>query len=126
MKRTLMQVYVKGSVEAVRFYQKAFDAQLVVAYTNDDGTYGHAELDVDGQILAIAEDDAVLSTGNTMQFCLHFEHDEKDKVTKAYDVLTQGAVKLFGPLGPCPFSPHQASLVDKYGVSCAFFLTDAM
>ena len=28
MKRTLMQIYVKGSIEAVNFYQKAFDAKL--------------------------------------------------------------------------------------------------
>ena len=121
MKRTLMQVYVKGSVEAVGFYKEAFDAPLVAAYTNDDGTYAHAELDVYGQILAVSEDHGHATAGDTMQFCLHFERDEKDRVTKAYDVLVRNAKKTFGPLGPCPFSPHMAALIDRFGVFWCLF-----
>lgn len=37
-------MYVKGSGETLKFYQKAFDAKLVCEYKNDDGGYLHAEL----------------------------------------------------------------------------------
>lgn len=121
MKRTLMQVYVKGSAEAVRFYQRAFDAPLVAAYANDDGSYMHAELDVYGQILAVSEEDDRRATGNRMQFCLHFDRGEADRVTRAYDVLAEGALEIDAPLGPCSFSPHMASLVDRFGVFWCIF-----
>jgi PhnB protein len=121
MKRIFMQVYVKGSEEAVKFYRRAFDAPLVVAYQNDDSAYIHAELDVYGQILAVCEADDNLSIGNQMQFCLHFESDERDKVAKAYEVLLEVARRTYGPLGPCPFSPYMASLVDKFGIFWCIF-----
>lgn len=121
MKRTLMQIYVKGSCEAVKFYRRAFDAPLVAAYQNDDGTYMHAELDVYGQILAVSEAGDDRTIGNGMQFCLHFEGNEQDKVTKAYDVLSENALKIDAPLGPCSYSPHMASLIDRYGVFWCVF-----
>ena len=37
MKRSMMQVYVKGSNEAISTYEKAFDARLIASYKNDDG-----------------------------------------------------------------------------------------
>lgn len=121
MKRILMQIYVKGSAEAVRFYQKAFDAPLSVGYENEDGSYMHAELDVYGQVLAIAEDERRMTCGENMQFCLHFEKDERDKVTKAYEVLAPDSQKIIAPLGPCDFSPHMAAVIDKYGVYWCIF-----
>ncbi|WP_242861775.1 hypothetical protein [Bittarella massiliensis (ex Durand et al. 2017)] len=54
MKRAMMQVYVKGSDEAVPFYQRAFDAELISSYQNGDGTYYHSELAFEGQVLAVA------------------------------------------------------------------------
>ncbi|MHB0874494.1 MAG: VOC family protein [Anaerolineae bacterium] len=121
MRRTLMQIYVKGSDEAVKFYQSAFDAPLVAAYRNDDGTYMHAELDVYGQVLAVSEEDNNRKIGNGMQFCLHFDNDEKDKVTKAYDILAEDALEIREPLGPCSYSPHMASLIDRFGVFWCIF-----
>ncbi|MHB8063266.1 MAG: VOC family protein [Ruminiclostridium sp.] len=83
MLRSMMQVYVKGSAEAVQLYQKAFDATLVSEYKNDDGSYMHAEIDVFGQILALSESREEKSiTGNTMQFCLHFGEANKEFVEK--------------------------------------------
>ncbi|HBE85720.1 MAG TPA: hypothetical protein DDW53_10305 [Lachnoclostridium sp.] len=55
MKRSMMQAYVTRSDEAVALYQKAFDAALISSYPNSDGTYYHAELDIQGEILAVAE-----------------------------------------------------------------------
>ena len=122
MKRTLMQIYVKDSIEAVEFYRRAFDAALVADHKNESGTYyEHAELDVFGQILAVAEDLGDRPNGNKMQFCLHFGNDEKDKVTRAYDILMENAESIDHPLGYCSYSPHMASLIDKYGIYWCIF-----
>jgi len=117
-----MQIYVKNSIEAVEFYRRAFDAPLVGDYKNEDGTYyEHSEIDVFGQILAVAEDLENRPDGNKMQFCLHFEKDDKDIVTKAYDVLAENAKNIDHPLGACSYSPHMASLTDKFGIYWCIF-----
>lgn len=122
MKRSMMQVYVQGSLDAVALYQKAFDAALLEEVKNADGSgYYHSELDVYGQVLAVAEQtEAVGVTGNTMQFCLHFAPEEAALVDKAYDALRQDA-EILTPLGPCDFSPLMTDLIDKYGVRWCLF-----
>lgn len=121
MKRSLMQIYVKGSVEAVEVYKKAFDAALGFNVKSPDGTYYHSELDVDGQVIAVAEGNADRIAGNTMQFCLHYGEGEEEKVKKAYEVLKNGAEILF-PLGPCVFSPYMADFIDRFGVRWCLFV----
>jgi len=126
MKRSLWQVYVKNSVEAVEFYQNAFDAKLGFNVKNPEGNeYWHAELNIFGQDLAISESNVVLKNerieGNSMQFCLHFNKNEKDIVTKAYNVLKNNAKNIDHQLGPCDFSPHMASLIDKFGIFWCIF-----
>ena len=127
MLRTLMQVYVKGSIEAVELYKKAFNSSVISEYKNEDGSYYHSELDVYGQVLAVSEarysgafanEDRV--TGNTMQFCLHFGEEEIENVKKAYEVLKDGSKTLF-PLGPCEFSSCMVDFIDKFGVRWCLF-----
>ena len=121
MLRSMMQVYVKGSAEAVQLYQKAFDAKLMSEYKNDDGSYMHAELDVFGQVLALSESgEEIAITGNTMQFCLHFGEANRELVEKAFRLLEQDAQILF-PLGPCFYSSSMVSFIDKFGVSWCLF-----
>ena len=123
MRRSMMQVHVKGSNEAVEFYQKAFDAELIASHLNSDGTFYHSELDVYGQILAVSEaaNGEVPTTGTTMQFCLQFGKGNEDVLQKAYDVLKDGA-DIRVPLGLCDYSPLMASLVDKFGVWWCLFI----
>ena len=123
MERTLMQVYVKGSAEAVELYQKAFNTTLGYNVVHEDGTFYHSELNVYGQIISVAErtDDADSITGNTMQFCLQFSKEETEIQKKAYDILTDNAKILF-PLGPCDYTTHLADLIDKFGVRWCLFV----
>ena len=44
MLRSLMQIYVKGSVEAVKLYKEAFNAEILGLYPDDNGGYMHSEL----------------------------------------------------------------------------------
>lgn len=124
MKRLMMQVYVKGSQDAVDLYIKAFDANLEYNVKNPDGSFFHSELDICGNILAVAEttdrtDEKI--TGNIMQFCLHYGEGNEDKVTQAYKVLKEGGKILF-PLGSCEFSSLCADFIDKFGVRWCLFV----
>ena len=121
MKRSMMQVYIKGSVEAVELYQKAFHAALVSEFRNPDNTFLHAELDVCGQIIAIAETNHEAIPGNTMQFCFQFGKGNEELIKNAYHVLEKDSQILY-PLGPCFFSPLMAGLIDKFGVNWCFFI----
>ena len=127
MIRSIMQAYVTRSDEAVALYQKAFDATLISSYLNNDGTYFHSELDIQGEILAVAERNseyainAETTTGNIMQFCLHYGEGNEDKVRKAYELLKTDA-KILIPLAPCEFSPLMADFIDKYGIRWCLFI----
>ncbi len=127
MTRSMMQAYVTRSDEAVALYQKAFDATLISSYLNNDGTYFHSELDIQGEILAVAERNsefaiiAETTTGNVMQFCLHYGEGNEDKVRKAYELLKTDA-KILIPLAPCEFSPLMADFIDKYGIRWCLFI----
>ena len=123
-----MQVYVQGSAQAVAFYEKAFTATLICSYPNADGTLIHAELDIQGQILALSErnsENAIQSeetiTGNTMQFCLQYGAGNEDLVRNVYEVLKIGA-QIIAPLAPCAYSPLMTALIDKYGISWCLFV----
>jgi hypothetical protein len=55
MKRSMMQIYVKGSGQAVELYLKAFNATLGFNIKSFDDTFYHSELDIFGHTLAVAE-----------------------------------------------------------------------
>lgn len=122
MLRSIMQIYVKNSKEAMIFYQKAFGATISNIHKNDDGSYMHVEMNLFGQILALSETlDANSFSGNTMQLCLHFTESEKEIISNAYNVLKENAEIKF-PLGPCFYSPYMFGLIDKFGVNwCLFY-----
>ena len=128
MKRSMMQAYVTKSNEAVALYQKAFDAVLISSYLNDDGTFFHSELDIQGEILSVAERNSQYAimgeetiTGNVMQFCLHYGEGNDDKIRKANEILKDGA-NILMPLAPCEFSSLMADFIDKYGIRWCLFL----
>lgn len=122
MYRSMLQVYVKRSGKAFEFYKKVFDAKEVCCYPNADGTLMHSELDIEGQIFAIAElSDDNVNTGNTMQFCLHFGEGKEDVVQKIYDMIKDEA-KILSPLDKCDWSPLMTDIIDKYGIHWCIFV----
>lgn len=121
MKRTLFQVYVTHSREAVARYQEAFDVEIMSRYLNKDGSYYHCELNIYGQILAVSEHKEVSTCGNTMQLCLHFEKGEEALVQKAYEVLRNNA-QILHALGPCDYCDFMTDLIDVYGVRWCLFV----
>ena len=122
MYRSMMQVYVKNSAQALEFYQKAFEAKVLCDHRHENGTVAHAELDIFGQIFALCEtQENVKIPGNTMQFCLHFGEGTENTVNKVYDELKDGA-EIHYPLSPCDWSQLMVGLIDKFGINWCIFV----
>lgn len=121
MYRSMMQVYIKNSNQAVLFYKNAFDAELVCNHQNGDGTVAHAELNIFGQIFAICESNQEETiTGNSMQFCLHFGKGKEELVQKIIDNLSNGGELRYS--GAVDWSPLLADIIDKFGVRWCIFV----
>ncbi|MEA4833359.1 MAG: VOC family protein [Oscillospiraceae bacterium] len=120
MKRSMMQVFVKGGFEALELYKKAFNAEVLCSYEDGNGGYMHAELNVYGQAIAVSEITQDAISGNTMMFCFEFGEGGGDLVKKAYEVLKNGA-KVENPPQKCDYSPCQCVLNDKFGVTWCLF-----
>ncbi|HIU75723.1 MAG TPA: VOC family protein [Candidatus Pelethocola excrementipullorum] len=124
MKRVMLQIYVNDAASAIKLYEKAFDAKLMEIHHTPEGKVYHSELDVDGQVLAVADRDSSDGesdiTGNIMQFCLHFEKGNEAFVQRAYDALCEnGTVRV--PLGSCDYSSCMTDIVDCFGVRWCIF-----
>ena len=115
------QIYVRGSIEAVEFYKKAFNGTLGFHAKNEDGTYMHADIMVgNNAILALCENEEYTSCENkvpVMQFNI-YDMGTEEVVLNAYQVLKQGAVRNDNPNGPepVPWNKYCFALVDKYNI----------
>lgn len=119
--KTSSQVYVKGSVEAVQMYCKAFGAVISFEVKDESkNEYMHCELSVNGQLfMAISEapdtcDVSKKDKWQTMAFNV-YDMGSEESVQKAYDILSDGGT-VIDPLGPCDWNPCCSNLIDKYGV----------
>ncbi len=119
-----LQAYIKGSEEAVLFYQRAFGTELGHNVRKPDGTFMHAELYLDKELLlAVSEADSQVGSelmkGHsaadypTMNFGVSLGSEEA--VKRAYNILTEGGNILL-PLGPLPWNTCCANIIDKFGV----------
>lgn len=114
-----IQAYVKGSIDAVELYKKAFGVELGYNVRNPDGSYFHAELMLNGKVfLAVSEigenfcTDVIPKYPN-MNFGIVL--DDEKTVRKAYSVLSEDAA-ICTPLRALPWSDLSADIVDRFGV----------
>ncbi len=107
-------LHVKNSVSAVELYKKVFGLELGYHVKNPDGTYFHSELYKDGvELLNVIESPNGGGTEHTVQLGVTLAN--KAEVEKAYALLSaEGIVKT--PIGPLPWSPCSAEVIDKFGV----------
>lgn len=106
---------VKNSVEAVELYQEAFGLELGYHVKNADGSYFHSELYRDGaEVLSVVEAASDAPTGEqTVQLGITLENEAE--VRRAFELLRQGG-SVLTPVGPLPWSPCAASVLDRFGV----------
>ena len=107
-------LHFKNSVEAVDLYMKVFGLELGYHVKNSDGTYFHSELYKSGkEVLSVVECSNNDAKENTVQLGITF--DNEAEVRKAYALLSaEGTVKT--SIGPLPWSPCAADVIDKFGV----------
>ena len=118
MIRSMFQVYVKNAHEAMKLYETAFGTTGQIFQTLDNGTIGHAEINVFGQTISLMEIDVdEVVVGNNMQFILDMGAGYEKFVQNAHDVLMVDAIKYNGPVGECEFATHIFTLIDKFGVN---------
>lgn len=107
-------LYVRNSAEAVEFYKKVFNLKLGYHVKNADGSYFHSELYKDGEeFLSVVESTDSVIGEHTVQLGVGFNNEEE--VKKAYLLLSEGGI-IKDPIGPLPWSPCAASVIDKFGV----------
>ena len=107
-------LYVKNSVEAVALYREAFGLELGYHVLNPDGSYFHSELNRDGkEIFSVIEAQRGKAAEHTVQVSVIL--DSEDEVQKAFALLCEGGV-VESPIGPLPWSPCAATVVDRFGV----------
>lgn len=109
-----VSLHVRGSADAVGFYQGVFGLELGYHVLNADGSYFHAELCERGKlILTVAESCEEECNGNAV--CIGRVFENEDDVRRAYELLKQGG-RIKTPLGRLPWCDCAADVVDRYGI----------
>ena len=115
------QVYVRGSMEAVEMYCKAFGAEISFQIIDkNNNAYEHCELSINGQLfMAVSEapDTCDVSKKSAWQIMAFNAYDmgSEEAVRNAYEVLRNGGT-VIDPLGPCDWNACCSNLIDKFGV----------
>ena len=107
-------LYVKNSAQAVEFYKEVFGLELGYHVKNPDGSYFHSELSRGGEaFLCVVEKQGADVKESLVQLGVTF--DSEDEVRRAYDLLCEGGT-VETPIGPLPWCPCSASVIDRFGV----------
>jgi len=110
-------ITIKECSKAIEFYKKAFDATERIKLLMPNGLIGHAELEIDGSLLMMADENAEMGSkspqtigGNPMTFGLYVK--DADKVfQKAIDA---GAT-LVMPVENMFFGDRVGQVMDPFG-----------
>ncbi|MDN4084892.1 VOC family protein [Paenibacillus polymyxa] len=134
-KRLIPYITMDGDAkEAIEFYEKALDAQLLFIQTfgempeNPDfpipaevkERVGHATLKVGETELMFSDTfpGSPFSSGNQVSICI--TTDSVEQAQKMFDALQQGG-QVGMPLQATHFSPAYGNVTDKFGVTFQMF-----
>ncbi len=107
-------LHVKNSADAVEFYHEVFGLTLGYHVKNPDGSYYHSELYKDGkEVMDVVE--AQSDGGAEHRVQLGVTLADASAVDKAFALLREGGT-IITPMGPLPWSPCAAEVIDKFGV----------
>ncbi len=107
-------LHVKNSADAVEFYKEVFGLELGYHVKNADGSYYHSELYKNGQeVMDVVEAQGDGGAEHTVQLGVTLA--DEAAASKAFALLREGGT-IKTPIGPLPWSPCAAEVIDKFGV----------
>lgn len=125
----------QNALEAIRYYEKNFDAEVVAVQTGDDDMFKdsempegvdkdfvmNAEIKVLGQPFYISstwQNSEINNEGAMVSFIFDLnDQDEKERVKSFYNKAVDAGVEVQMELGETEWTPMFASFRDSYGVS---------
>ncbi|MEV7022014.1 VOC family protein [Kitasatospora sp. NPDC093558] len=108
-------IMLDGAAEAIRFYEKAFDATELFRLDGDDGRIVHAEIAVHGATLMLGDAHTAPFAPPTpagTSVALHVYVPDVDALT--IQAVAAGA-ELFAPPADMPYGARQSMLRDPFG-----------
>lgn len=107
---------VDGAAEAIAFYTKAFGAKERYRFPNEDGTIGHAELEIGTSVVALADEAPELNVvspkrqeGHSASFVI-----DVDDVDAAWQRAVDAGALVERPLKDEPYG-RSGWVVDPFG-----------
>jgi PhnB protein len=110
-------ITIKDCSKAIEFYKKAFDAKEKGRLLMPDGKIGHAEVEIEGSLLMMADENIEWGNkspetigGNPMTFGLYV----KD-VDKAFQKAVDAGAKVVMPIEDMFYGDRTGQVVDPFG-----------
>jgi len=110
-------VTIKGCSEAIEFYKRAFGAQEKGRLLMPNGQIGHAEIEIEGSMLMIADENLEWGNkspqtigGNPMSFSLYV----RDSDTTFQQALNAGATEIM-PVEDAFYGDRVGQVMDPFG-----------
>ena len=110
-------ITIKGCSEAIEFYKKAFDANEKGRLFMPDGSIGHAEIDIEGSLLMMAEENIEWDNrspktlgGNPMSFSLYVKDADK-----AFQKAIDAGATIVMPVADMFYGDRVGQVMDPFG-----------
>jgi len=110
-------ITIKGCSEAIEFYKKAFDAKEKGRLLMPDGSIGHAEIDIEGSLLMMAEENIEWDNrspktlgGSPMSFSLYVKDADK-----AFQRAIDAGATIVMPVTDMFYGDRVGQVMDPFG-----------
>ena len=110
-------ITIKGCSEAIEFYKKAFDAKEKGRLLMPDGSIGHAEIDIEGSLLMMAEENIEWDNrspktlgGSPMSFSLYVKDTDK-----AFQRAIDAGATIVMPVTDMFYGDRVGQIMDPFG-----------
>ena len=110
-------INIRGCNEAIEFYKKAFDAKEKLRLLMPNGSIGHAELEIEGSLLMMAEENPEWGTkspqtlgGNPMTFGLYVTD-----VDKSFQKAIEAGATIIMPVKDEFYGDRVGQVMDPFG-----------
>jgi PhnB protein len=110
-------LYMKNVADAIEFYKKAFDAEELQRWSNDDGSVHVAEMSIEGAMFHMHEEvtrNNELSPGTLNGTSVELGLFVPDPHAVAAKAITAGATET-NPVQDYDYGYQQGSFVDPFG-----------